>query len=199
MKKILMLILFIASLSVFVGCSNTENNDNNSVATSPKNNSSNENKVAVVYFSATGNTKEVANIIADETKADIFEIIPEQEYSNEDLNYNDDGCRANQEMEDETSRPNIKNDLSKVTEYDDLYLGYPIWWGTCPRIIQTFLEEYDISDSRIYTFCTSGGSGIEGSISDLESLYPNLNIIDGKRFDSITNETVKEWINNSRG
>lgn len=194
LKKVLKLILCIVILSSLVACSNNAKNDNKSVISITNTNPANETKVAVVYFSATGNTEEVAKAIAEETKADVFEIVPEQEYSKEDLDYSNDKCRANQEMEDEASRPSIKNDLSKVTEYDEIYLGYPIWWGTCPKIVQTFLEEYNISNSKIHAFCTSGGSGIEGSISDLQTLYPNLNIINGKRFDSVTNETIEEWI-----
>lgn len=71
---------------------------------------------------------------------------------------------------------------------------YPVWWGTNPRIIQTVLDKYDISNSKIYTFCTSGGSGIESSISDLQTMYSNLNIVAGKRFDNPTEEDVKAWL-----
>ena len=85
----------------------------------------NEEKAAVVYFSGTGNTREVANLLAKEANADIFEIIPENMYTSDDLNYNDDNCRANQEMNDDSARPAISNDLSAVSEYDVIYLGYP--------------------------------------------------------------------------
>lgn len=151
-------------------------------------------KTTVVYFSATGNTEAVAELIAAQTGADIFEIIPETEYTDDDLNYSDDSCRANQEMDDENARPAISSDLSAVSEYDVIYLGYPIWWGTAPRIIQTFLESYDLSQSTIYTFCTSGSSGIEGSVSDLQSLYPDINIVSGKRFSGASEEDVQEWL-----
>lgn len=149
---------------------------------------------AVVYFSGTGNTREAANLLAKEADADIFEIIPENMYTADDLNYNDDNCRANQEMNDESARPAISNDLSAVSEYDVIYLGYPIWWGTAPRIIQTFIESYDISGATVYTFCTSGGSRIENSISDLQQLYPDVNIVDGKRLNDATESDIKEWI-----
>ena len=151
-------------------------------------------KSAVVYFSATGNTAEAVQIIAGETGADIFEIVPQEVYTSEDLNYNDDNCRANQEMNDDNARPAIADDLSVVSEYDRIYLGYPIWWGTAPRIIQTFLEEYDLSQATIYIFCTSGGSGVEQSVRDLQSLYPDTNIIEGKCFSSASAEDVKSWI-----
>lgn len=155
----------------------------------------NEGNVAVVYFSGTGNTREVANLLAKEVGADIYEIVPENVYTSEDLNYNDDNCRANQEMNDDSARPAISNDLSAVSEYDVIYLGYPIWWGTAPRIIQTFIENYDISGATIYSFCTSGSSGIEKSISDLQKLYPDVNIAGGKRLNDATEVDVKEWIN----
>ncbi len=154
----------------------------------------NEERVAVVFFSGTGNTKEVANLIAKEANADIFEIIPEDIYTSDDLNYNDDNCRANREMNDDSARPAISNDLSVASEYDVIYLGYPIWWGTAPRIIQTFIESYDLSGATIYTFCTSGGSGIENSISELQKLYTDVNIIDGKRLNDATESDIKEWI-----
>lgn len=156
-------------------------------------NSENETKSAVVYFSGTGNTKAVAELIAAETGADIYEIVPAEEYTADDLNYNDDNCRANAEMNDESARPSIQNDVSAISDYDTIYLGYPIWWGTCPRIIQTFLESYDVSAAKIYTFCTSGGSGISKSISDLQTLYPNLNIVDGKRLNGATKADIKKW------
>lgn len=154
----------------------------------------NEGKNAVVYFSATGSTAEVAQLIADETGADIFEIVPDEIYTAEDLNYSDDNCRANQEMKDDSARPAIETDLSAVSEYDRIYLGYPVWWGTAPRIIQTFLESYDVPQAAVYTFCTSGGSGVEQSVKDLQNLYPNVDIIDGKRFSSASADDVKDWI-----
>ena len=155
----------------------------------------NEEKAAVVYFSGTGNTREVANLLAKEANADIYEIVPENIYTSDDLNYNDDNCRANQEMNDDSARPAISNDLSAVSEYDAIYLGYPIWWGTAPRIIQTFIENYDISRATVYMFCTSGSSGIEKSMSDLQRLYPDVNIAGGKRLNNVTEADVKEWIN----
>lgn len=151
-------------------------------------------KTAVICFSGTGNTMAVAETIADVTGGDLFEIIPAEKYADEDLNYNDDNCRANKEQDDPDARPAIENNLSAVEEYDTIYLGHPIWWGTNPRIIQTFLDTYDLTDTTIYTFCTSGGSGIEKSISDLQTLYPDLHIVTGKRFNNASEEDVTEWI-----
>lgn len=155
-------------------------------------------KTAVIYFSATGTTKGVAEVIAKEANCDLFEIKPSKAYSSDDLNYNDNSCRANVEQNDSSSRPGIQNDLSSACEYDTIYLGYPIWWGTNPRIIQTFLDNYDLSNAKIYLFCTSGGSGIEKSVNDLKSNYPNLNIVGGKRFTSSSKEDVDSYLSNNK-
>lgn len=157
-------------------------------------NSEDETKTAVVYFSATGTTAEIAEMIAGEANADLFEIVPQTPYSPDDLNYNDDNCRANKEMNDYSARPEISGDLSDVESYDTIYLGYPIWWGTAPRIIQTFIESCNLSDAEIYTFCTSGGSGIEKSVSDLQNMYQNVNIISGKRLNDASAEEIHAWI-----
>ena len=153
-----------------------------------------ESQTAVLYFSATGTTAEIAKMIADETESDLFEIVPQIPYSSDDLNYNDDNCRANMEQNDDSARPEISNDLSVVESYDTVYLGYPVWWGTIPRIIQTFIENYDLSDATVYTFCTSGGSGIEKSISDLQTMYPDVNIVSGKRLNDATADDIHSWI-----
>lgn len=211
--------LLIFALVFAVGCGNNTVRDNSSESTrqsshtenkpdslpepnsslkseldSETDSASSEKKSAVVYFSATGNTADVAELIAKETGADIFEIVPENAYTSEDLNYNDDNCRANKKMNDDAARPSISGDMSSVSEYDVIYLGYPIWWGTAPRIIQTFLESCDLSRSTVYTFCTSGGSGIEKSIEDLKGLYSNVNIVSGKRFGRAAESDIKEWL-----
>lgn len=214
MKKYLFVILGIILTTCLVACGSsgkdTVNDNNQELSNIEEQNTSaekeqkgkdsnseqeNEEKVAVVYFSGTGNTRKVANLLTKEASADIFEIIPKDMYTSDDLNYNDDNCRANQEMNDDSARPAISNDLSAVSEYDVIYLGYPIWWGTAPRIIQTFIENYDISRATVYAFCTSGGSGIEQSISDLQKLYTDVNIAGGKRLNDATEVEIKEWIN----
>lgn len=150
---------------------------------------------AVIYFSATNHTETIANEIAQVLDCEIYEIQPEKVYTEDDLNYNDENCRANLEQNDDSARPAIANDLSSAMNHERIFLGYPIWWGTNPRIIQTFLDTYDLTGKTIYTFCTSGGSGIETSISDLETNYPALNIQEGKRFSTSDDLTVvQEWI-----
>lgn len=195
MKKCVMIALSLITAVSLMACSNSSGTESdkksskqNQTTTSTKGKTQdvNENKAskdtAVVYFSGTGNTKKVAEKLAEELPADIYEIEPTEAYTNDDLDYNNDSCRANQEMDDESARPEIGNDLSTILDYENIYIGYPIWWGTRPRIIQTFLETYDLSGKTIYTFCTSGGSGIEQSVEDLKKDYPELNIAGGYRF-----------------
>ena len=150
---------------------------------------------AVIYFSATGNTADIAEKVANILNADKFEIIPEEPYTPDDLNYNDDNCRANLEMNDDSARPAISGDMTALTEYDTVFIGYPIWWGTAPRIIDTFFESYDMSGKTVYTFCTSGGNGIGQSIDDLTSLCPDVTISDGRRFNAgATEDDVRQWM-----
>lgn len=151
---------------------------------------------AVVYFSATGNTADIAEKVANILNADKFEIIPEEPYTPDDLNYNDDNCRANLEMNDDSARPAISGDMTALTEYDTVFIGYPIWWGTAPRIIDTLFESYDMSGKTVYTFCTSGGNGIGQSIDDLTSLCHDVTISDGRRFNAeATEDDVRQWMN----
>lgn len=156
---------------------------------------SEETETAVVYFSATGNTADIAKMLADALGADIYEIVPAEPYSAEDLDYNNDSCRANAEMNDDSARPAIENDLSDAVKHDTIFIGYPIWWGTSPKMINTFMETYDLSGKTVYTFCTSGGSGIEQSVGSLQSAYPDVDIIGGKRFGPGSSEAdLNAWL-----
>lgn len=154
--------------------------------------SENEN-VAIVYFSATGNTKMVAQYIQEETGGTLFEIEPEEKYTDRDLDYNNDDCRANEEQNDPSARPKIKNTID-LSSYDIVYLGYPIWWGDVPKIILTFLDETDLSGKTVIPFCTSGGSGIETSLDTLKNYNSDIHWIDGERL-STSKEDVTDWLN----
>ena len=170
--------------------SNIENNNTQNQNEVKEDETSNK-KVAVVYFSATGTTKKVAEYIKDEANADIFEIIPKQEYSDDDLNWNDSSSRSTKEQNDKNARPEIANDID-VSNYDVIFIGYPIWWGDTPRIIQTFIENNDLEGKTMIPFCTSGGSGISGSENTLKS-YSGINWISGKRLTTSQSETVN-WV-----
>lgn len=149
----------------------------------------------VVYFSATGTTKGVAEKIADITDADIYEIIPAEPYTSEDLNYSNDDSRTSNEMNDPDSRPEIGSDKISLEGYSTLYIGYPIWWGEAPRIMSTFVESYDFNGITVVPFCTSGSSGIEKSREQLEKQAGSGTWLSGRRFGSGASDSdVKEWI-----
>ena len=151
----------------------------------------------ILYFSATGTTKALAEKIANASGADICELIPEIAYTSADLNYNSD-CRANAEQQDDSARPRIKELAVNVDNYDTIIIGYPIWWGTLPKVIYTFSESYDLSGKTIMPFCTSGGSSISQSVSDLKAICPNSVVTDGFRGTHTTSEAqLKDWLENN--
>ena len=156
-----------------------------------------EAKVLVAYFSCTNTTRPLAEYAADALGADIYEIVPETPYTEEDLNYSNSDCRANEEQNNPDSRPEISGSVEGMEEYDIVFLGYPIWWGQAPKIIYTFMEAYDFSGKTIIPFCTSGSSGIGSSASNLHDLCSDTAVwLDGARLEgSTTREEMAEWIN----
>lgn len=151
-------------------------------------------RVAVIYFSCTGSTRTAAERIRDMTGADLYELTPEQPYTSEDLSYNNDACRANQEQKDPAARPRIAGQPLDLSQYGTIYLGYPIWWGTAPRIINTFLDTYDLTGKTVKPFCTSGSSGIETSVADIRAAAPEVNVTDGLRVDDPDGSALKAWV-----
>ena len=125
-------------------------------------------KALVVYFSATGTTKKVAENLAKALHADIYEIKPAVPYTSADLNWRDKKSRSSVEMSDPSSRPEMAENNISVKEYDVIYLGFPIWWGTAPHIVKTFLEKHDFSNKKIILFATSGSSGMGNTAEDLK-------------------------------
>jgi flavodoxin len=157
-----------------------------------------ENKTLVVYFSNTGNTRAIAESIANGLGADIYEIVAEVPYTDADLDYGDDNSRSTQEMNDPSARPAISGSVENMEQYDTVYIGYPIWWGDseAPRILSTFVESYDFTDKTVVPFCTSSSSGVGSSASGLESVAGTGNWLSGQRFSgSESAETVMEWVN----
>ena len=136
-------------------------------------------KILVSYFSASGVTKRVATQLADLLNADLEEITPIQKYSNEDLNWKYSHSRSSIEMEDENSRPEIEKPIHDLSTYDAIFIGYPIWWYVEPRIVNTYLDSFNLDGKRIIPFATSGGSSIGGSVKHLQELYPSANIEEG--------------------
>lgn len=159
-------------------------------------NAENTSNILVAYFSATGNTENIANHVINITGADSFEIEAAIPYTVEDLDYTNSGCRANQEQSDKTFRPEIAGSIENMDDYDIVFLGYPIWWGEEPRIIDTFLESYDFSDKTLIPFCTSGSSSIAASERNITNLGVSIgNQLAGRRFAGTASEQgVAEWI-----
>ena len=155
--------------------------------------------IAVVYFSAQGHTETVARAIADTLNADIFEIEAAEEYTSDDLNWNNPNSRVSQEENHESvldieTRPGIASTIN-LTDYDTVFLGYPIWWGHAPSILLTFIDDEDLSGKTIIPFCTSLSSGIGNSARDLESYENDGNWLDGMRFSSGASEnSVRAWL-----
>lgn len=148
--------------------------------------------VLVTYFSATGTTKMIAEKIAHENGYDLCEIEPVEKYTSADLDYTNKDSRSTIEMNDKSYRPAISNKCH-VMQYDTVVIGFPVWWYTAPRIINSFIEELNLEDKKIKVFCTSGGSGVDGCVRDLQETYPELNFSKGMRFISDVSK-AKEWI-----
>jgi len=137
-------------------------------------------KKLVAYFSATGTTKKAAEKIAEEQGADLYEIRPAVPYTQDELDWSDPSSRTTLEMQDDASRPELADLDCKVKEYDEIWLGFPIWWYTAPHIILNFLESYDFTGISIYPFATSGSSGFGSTGEDLKKSAPGADWHPGK-------------------
>ena len=155
-----------------------------------------DSNVLVACFSATGNTWPLAEYAAAYLNADLFRIEPAIPYTDADLSYNDADCRANQEMNDETSRPALAATVENMAQYDTVVLAFPIWWGQAPRLIETFVEAHDLSGKTVLTFCTSASSGYGRTGEILAALTDGtVNWIEGARFSaSTTAEEMEAWL-----
>jgi len=152
-------------------------------------------KTLVAVFSATGNTRSVAEQIASLTGADLYEIVPAEPYSASDLNYNDNDSRANREQYSRDTRPEMTGIVENFDQYDTVFLGYPIWWGGAPRIMLTFAESHDFTGKTVIPFCTSGGSAIGSSASEIEECAGAGEWLAGRRFSgSATEQEIADWL-----
>jgi len=152
-------------------------------------------KVLVVYFSATGTTKDVAEKIASITNGDLYEIKPAVEYTADDLNWHDSASRSTKEQNDKSFRPEIGSDPVSLDGYGTVYIGYPIWWGEEPRIMDTFVESYNFDGITMIPFCTSASSGVGRSDRNLADNAGSGNWLDGQRFAGGASEAdISSWI-----
>lgn len=222
MKKVISFFMCVLLMSALTGCGQNTNSNTNATAiekesnvaenetnTNNKSNSKNEtsseqeketdvdgNNNLVVYFSATGTTKGVAEKIADITNADTYEIKATIEYTSEDLDWSDSNSRTTKEQNDSSVRPEIAGSQISLEKYRTIYIGYPIWWGEEPRIMDTFVESYNFDGITMIPFCTSGSSDIGRSGKNLAENAGSGNWIDGQRFGSGASESeIQSWIN----
>ena len=188
MKHILLTTIVIGCLALFAGLTaSAQNIKNNDM-------SNNSKKTLVAYFSATGTTMEAATKPAKVANADLHEIVPEVPYTPADLNWRDKSSRSSIEMADKSSRPAIANKVENMEQYDTVFVGYPIWWYIAPTIINTFLEQYDLTGKTIVPFFTSGGSGAGETMKYLKPSAPGANWVDPKNLNYMGEAEMKSWI-----
>ena len=149
-------------------------------------------KKLVAYFSASGVTKKVAEIVSEADNSDLYEITPKVPYTKSDLNWMDKKSRSSVEMSDKKIRPEIAGDEINPQDYDEILIGFPVWWYVAPTIINTFLEKYDFSGKTVIPFGTSGGSSIAGSVRQLQKLYPEIGWKEGRLCNGGTRQ-AGEW------
>lgn len=155
-------------------------------------------RTLVTFFSASGVTKGVAQQLAEVAGADLHEIKPEAPYTDADLDWTDKQSRSSIEMKDKNSRPAITGKLPNMQDYDVVYVGFPIWWYTCPTIINTFIEAYDFKGKTVIPFATSGGSSIKKACDDLKSAYPDINWKEGRLLNGPSKTDLQKWVEDNR-
>lgn len=130
-------------------------------------------KALVTYFSASGVTRTCAETLAKAAQADLFEIKPETAYTAADLDWTNTSSRSTVEMKDLNCRPALSNEQVNIADYDVIFIGFPVWWGREPSVIDTFIESYDFSGKCVVPFCTSGGGGFANR-AQIEKLLPGI-------------------------
>ncbi len=213
MKKLTSILLALVLVFSFAACSNNSDNGAstaNSTTSAPADaqstdessdnntNSSSNSKILVVYYSATGSTKAVAETIADTAGADLFEITPVDPYTSDDLNWTNDNSRVSVEHNDESKRdvPLTKTTPDNWTDYDTVFIGYPIWWGIAAWPVNNFVKGNDFSGKTVIPFCTSSSSGLGQSGELLADMAGTGDWLDGERFSSgASSSNVESWVN----
>ena len=181
MKKLTMLFAVLMAMSL-AACSQSEKKNEKKM------------KTLVAYFSASGVTEGVAKQIAGVTGGDLYKIQPEQPYTEADLDWTDKQSRSTLEMQDTKSRPAIAGKVENMADYDVVYLGFPIWWYTCPTIINTFVEAHELNGKTVIPFATSGGSTIKQACKDLKAAYPKIDWKEGRLLNNATRQEIEAWV-----
>lgn len=184
MNKIILTLAAVMTMS-FAACAQNNKREKNMHT---------EKKPLVVYFSATGTTARAARMIADVTGGTLCEIVPQQTYTSDDLDWNDKQSRSSVEMNNPDARPAVKDTKIDFAAYDVIFIGYPIWWNQAPRIINTFIESHDLKGKTLVPFATSGGSGINNSAEELKKTYPDLEWQKGKLLNGANCDVIRAWV-----
>lgn len=153
-----------------------------------------DNKVLVCYFSATGTTEKAAQRIADLTGGKLYNIEPKVPYTEADLDWRDSLSRSSVEMRTKSSRPELKDSVTDLSDYSVVFIGYPNWWNTHPTIINTFIESNNLKGKTVVPFMTSGGSNIINSEKELHESYPSLTISKGLLMNDVSDDDIKNWL-----
>ena len=151
-------------------------------------------KILVAYFSATGVTARAAQKVAEATGGEVYAITPAKPYTDADLDWRDKQSRSSVEMNDPKARPALGGERLDVSEYDVVFIGYPIWWDQAPRLINTFIESHNLKGKTVIPFATSGGSTIAGSAATLRRSYPALEWKEGRLLNRADEKTVRTLI-----
>ncbi len=185
MKRLFLITVVVCLVAIFTAHAN---NNNEQVMNNK------ETKTLVAYFSATGTTMEAAAKLAKVAGADLHEIVPEAPYTPADLNWRDKSSRSTIEMQDKSSRPAIANMVDNMAQYDTVFVGFPIWWYIAPTIINTFLEQYDLTGKTVVPFFTSGGSGAGETMRYLRPSAPNANWVDPMNLNYKDEADLMKWV-----
>ena len=151
-------------------------------------------KTLAAYFSASGTTRKIAEMIAEVGDFSLYEITPKELYTSDDLNWMNKKSRSSVEMSNKKIRPEITDTDAHIKEYDTIILGFPIWWYVAPTIVNTFLEKYDFSGKKIVLFATSGGSGFGNTVKELKPSAPGAEIVEGKLLNRANKQEIEKWV-----
>lgn len=202
MKKVITLIISLFLVLGLSGCSNnlqdeSSNSSTNENKTENTDTTTTDSKTLVVYYSATGNTEEAANLIAQETNGDLFELEPVEPYSDDDLNWSDENSRVVYEHDNEDARnvELVSATVENWDEYDRVFIGYPLWWQIAAWPVNSFVENNDFTGKTVIPFCTSSSDGIGESGQLLADMAGTGNWLEGRRFSSsVSQDDIQEWI-----
>lgn len=179
-----MILMAVLTASAVTACSQPQSKETNKME---------KKKVLVVYFSATGTTRQAARLLANAAQADLYEIEPVQPYTAADLDWTVATSRSTVEMKDAKSRPAIQPIKADISQYDYVFIGYPIWWDLAPREVYTFIDSHNLQGKTLIPFATSGGSSITGSVANLTKAYPKLSWKGGRLLNGMDSASIKKW------